>query len=167
MDGDMLTRWLALAANGGALLGLLLVVVQLRQNRQLMRAQIRHDIAAGIVDLLNAVASNVQLAGVLRRGALGESLTPEERFQFEFRGNALFRYWEDVHYQFRHGLYDQVEYSSQKAAFKATLAGNVGLVAYWREVRALYSPLFAAELDALMPEHEHGARAREPSEVPP
>lgn len=151
MNGQSWTQWLTLAANGGVLVGLLLVLLQLRQNRDLMRAQVRHDLAEGIVDLLAAVAGNAQLAGVLRRGALGESLTPDERFQFEFRGNALFRYWEDVHYQFRQGLYDQVEYSSQKAAFRATLAGNVGLVAYWREVRALYSPRFAAELDDLLP----------------
>ena len=151
MNGQNLTQWLTLAANGGVLVGLVLVLLQLQQNRDLMRARVRHDLAQGIVELLAAVASNPQLAGVLRRGALGEPLTADERFQFEFRTNALFRYWEDVHYQYRHGLYDQVEYASQKAAFKATLASNVGLVAYWRQVRPLYSPRFAAELDGLLP----------------
>jgi hypothetical protein len=42
-------RWLSLVANVGALIGLLLIVMQLRQNRDLMRAQIRHELSMGIV----------------------------------------------------------------------------------------------------------------------
>jgi hypothetical protein len=87
----------------------------------------------------------------LRRGGLGERLTDDEQFQFRIRSNALFRYWEDVHYQYRQGLYDEVEYSRQKAAWKATFASSVGLVNYWHEARTLYSPLFASEIDALLP----------------
>jgi hypothetical protein len=116
-----------------------------------MRAQVRHELATTIVDLLNTPASNIQLASVLRRGGLGERLTDDEQFQFRIRSNALFRYWEDVHYQYRQGLYDEVEYSRQKAAWKATFASSVGLVTYWHEVRTLYSPLFASEIDGLLP----------------
>ena len=87
-----------------------------------------------------------QLASVLRRGYAGEPLTPDEEFQFRLRSNALLRYWEDVHYQQRHGLYDEVEFTQHRAAWKEAFANSVGLVKYWREVRGLYSPLFAAEL---------------------
>jgi hypothetical protein len=72
---------------------------QLQQNRTLMRAQVRHQLAATIVDLLNTPASNSQLASLLRRGAAGEKLTDDEEFQFRLRSNALLRYWEDVHYE--------------------------------------------------------------------
>ena len=106
----------------------------------LMRAQVRHELASTIVDLLNSSANNSQLAGVLRRGARGEQLTEDEQLQFRLRSNALLRYWEDVHYQFRLGLYDEVEYSRQKAAWKATFGSSVGFVKYWSEVRTLYSP---------------------------
>jgi hypothetical protein len=93
---NRLTQWLPIAANGGALIGLMLVVVQLQQNRNLMRAQIRHELAMGIVELLNTPAIDGQLPSVLRRGALGEQLTPDEQFQFQLRSNALLRYWENV-----------------------------------------------------------------------
>ena len=144
-------RWLSLVANVGALIGLLLIVVQLRQNRDLMRAQIRHDLSMGIVELLNTPAANSQLASVLRRGELGEQLTADEQFQFDVRTNALLRYWEDVHYQYRQGLYDEVEFSAQREAWGATIGRSVGLAAYWCRVRELYSPEFMAELDALQP----------------
>ena len=143
-------RWLALAANVGALIGLVLVVVQLQQNRELMRAEIRHELAMGIVELLTTPAANPQLASILRRGALGEPLTPDEQFQFTLRSNALLRYWEDVHYQYRQGLYDESEFSKQKDAWAASLAQSVGFVEYWCAVRTLYSPLFMAEMDGLL-----------------
>lgn len=149
MTGRRVSRWLALAANLGALAGILLIVVQLRQNRDLMRAQVRHELTAGIVELLNVPAADSQLASVLRRGALGEPLTPDEQFQFELRSNALLRYWEDVHYQYRQGLYDEVEYAAQKDAWARTMARSVGLAVYWCAVRDVYSPRFRAELDGL------------------
>jgi len=150
-DRGRLTRWLPIAANGGALIGLLLVVVQLQQNREMMRAQIRHELAMGIVDLLNTPAANPQLASVLRRGTAGDTLTPDERYQFRMRTNALLRYWEDVHYQYRQGLYDEVEYARQRAAWQEAVTGSVGLGTYWCEVRTLYSTPFAAELDSMLP----------------
>jgi hypothetical protein len=84
LNGRRFTRWLPLAGNVGALIGLLLVAVQLQQNRDLMRAQIRHELA------------------------------------------------------------------KQKEAWGATLATAVAFVAYWCEVRTLYSPLFMTELDGLL-----------------
>jgi hypothetical protein len=151
MSKDRLIQSIALAANCVTILGLLLVIFQLRENRSLMRAQVRHELASTIVDLLNTSANNSQLASVLRRAGLGEQLTADEQFQFRLRSNALLRYWEDVHYQYRLGLYDEVEYSRQKAAWKATFASSVGFVSYWCEVRTLYSPLFASEIDGLLP----------------
>jgi hypothetical protein len=151
MSKERLMQWIALAANGGTIIGLLMVIMQLQQNRTLMRAQVRHELATTIVELLNSSASNGQLAGVVRRAGLGEQLTEDEQFQFRLRSNALLRYWEDVHYQYRLGLYDEVEYERQKAAWKATFANSVGFAHYWSEVRTLYSPRFASEIDGLQP----------------
>ena len=151
MIRDWLRRWLTLGTSLGAIIGLVLVVVQLEQTREMMRAQMRHDLAMGIVELLNSAAENSQLAGVLRRGGAGEELTADEHYQFRARTNALFRYWEDVHYQYRQGLYDQDEFSKHKEAWRAYLAVSKGAISYWCEVRLLYSPKFAAEMDALLP----------------
>jgi hypothetical protein len=52
-----ITRWLTLGANLGVLIGIALVLVELDQNREMMRAQIRNELALGIVDLLQTPAS--------------------------------------------------------------------------------------------------------------
>lgn len=150
MESDRLTRWLTIGANLGVLIGLLLLIAELAQNRDMMRAQIRHELAMGIVDLLQTPANNDQLADVLYRGKYGEELTPTELFQVELRTNALFRYWEDVHYQYRVGLYDDTEFAKQRDAWGASLAQSRLAVNYWCKVRLLYSPEFAQEMDGLL-----------------
>ena len=150
MNSERLTRWLTLGANIGVLLGLILLVLELDQNRELMRAQTRHELAMGIVEVLHVPASNEQLAGVLYRGHIGEQLTPQELYQFNLRSNALFRYWEDVHYQYRVGLYDEVEFARQREAWKASMSKSSLGRDYWCQVRTLYSPEFAAEMDGLL-----------------
>ena len=146
--GAQVRSMLSLVANIGALIGLILVALQLQQNRELMRAQIRIGISNTIVDFLHGDAENPQLISVLRRAAVGDKLTPDEQLQFEMRSNALLRYWENVHYQFRMGLYDEAEFEAHRRAWKASMAGSVGLVAYWCRVRHLYSPHFADALDS-------------------
>jgi len=150
VNSHWLTRWLTLGANVAVLVGIVLLIVELNQNREQMRAQTRHELAMGIVDLLQAPATNPQLADVLYRGVTGQPLTPTEQFQFELRTNALFRYWEDVHYQYRLGLYDDVEFERQRDAWSASMSRAERAQAYWCRVRMLYSPEFMAEMDRLL-----------------
>jgi hypothetical protein len=148
-----LGRLIGVLANLGALVGLLLLVFELNQNRQLTRAQIRHELAMGIVEHLDMIANNGQLAGVIRRGSSGDELTPDERTQFNSRSNAILRYWEDVHYQYRQGLYDGDEFEKQREAWVDALARGAGLVAYWCENRRLYSSEYAKEINSALTTH--------------
>jgi uncharacterized protein (TIGR02246 family) len=150
LDSHWLTRWLTLGANVAVLAGIVLLIVELSQNREQTRAQTRHELAMGIVDLLQEPAANPQLADVLFRAKAGQPLTPTEQFQFELRTNALFRYWEDVHYQYRLGLYDDVEFTKQRDAWRASIASSALAQTYWCTVRLLYSPEFMAAMDGLL-----------------
>jgi hypothetical protein len=150
MDSDRLARWLTLGANLGVLAGIILLIVELDQNRDMMRAQTRHELAMGIVDLLQVPASNEQLADVMYRANSGEDITPRELYQFHLRTNALFRYWENVHYQYRVGLYDEIEFDKQRNAWKASMTRSARAVQYWCKVRTLYSPEYTAEMDGLL-----------------
>ena len=101
MGSSKLNDWLQLAGTLGVLAGLVLLIVELRQNQDLMKAQTRHELAVLLVDILHTPAANQQLADVMYRANVGEDLTPLELHQFRLRTNALFRYWENVHYQYR------------------------------------------------------------------
>ena len=94
MDTDKVNRWLTLGANLGVLAGIILLVVELEQNREMMRAQTRNAISSKLTEIQMTVASNPQLADLLARARSGEDLTPGERAQFRNRNGAMYRYWD-------------------------------------------------------------------------
>ncbi len=141
---------LQVLGNLGVLVGILLLVFELNQNRDMMRAQTRHELAMGIVDIQLTSASNpLILEAVSKQEPRFESM---EMWQIasDLRFNALFRYWENVHYQFRNGLYDELEYAKQKAAFGGWVSGTPAMVAWWCRARTSYSPEFAGEMDEIV-----------------
>lgn len=154
---ERLSGWLALGANLAVLAGLVLVFVQLNQNERMLRAQTRHELSMGIVQLLQESAANEHLADVLVRGNAGEPLNPADGYAYDTRLNALLRYWEDVHYQYRMGLYDEDEFARQRLAWRTSFTGRARAVAYWCRVRDLYSAEFAKELDGMIGPQACGA----------
>ena len=145
-----LGRSVGVLANLGVLAGILLVVFELNQNREMMRAQTRHDISSEFVGIMISVANNEQLANLIRRGDLGEELTFDEQYRYERYTRGMFRYWENVHYQYRLGLYDELEFVKQRAAWQAYLARSKGGVARWCSVRDQFSPDYRREMDELL-----------------
>ena len=92
MDSDRLNRWITLGANLGVLVGIVLLLIELDQNRDMMRAQTRHQLAMGLVELQITTGTNQQLVELLERADNGEELGGAERRQVWLRFNALVRY---------------------------------------------------------------------------
>jgi hypothetical protein len=149
MDNDKLNRWLRLGANIGVLVGIALLIYELNQNRELMRAQVRHDLSAGLVEILGWVATDPQMASIVRRGDRNEELTPDEEYQYRYRTNALFRYWQDVHYQYRLGLYDESQYLAHRNAIAGYIKGSRRMVDFWCNAKESYDSAFRHEIDSL------------------
>ena len=149
MKIEPLNRWLILAANLGVLAGIILLVFELNQNRAMMRAQIRNEVAVQLIDLMSQVAIDPELADLLDRAWSGEELTRAEATQFRHRNIAMFRYFENVHYQNRQGLYDESEFSTQREAWRAFLSTETAL--FWCDYRNTVSPEFRADFDSLLP----------------
>ncbi len=146
-----LGQTIGLFANLGVLVGILLLVYELNQNREMMKAQTRHEMSQGIVDLLLTEATNPELNRILNRGLSGEEITGAELERLQIMMNAYFRYWEDVHYQYRAGLYDDSEFSRQKQSWAYLLTSRSALE-HWCVVRDRHSEAFAMEMDSLLPD---------------
>lgn len=150
MTTDKLTRWLTIGGNAAVLIGLLLLVYELNQTRELTRAQMRSEISSGIYDLLAMTANNDQLADLMVRADTGEPLTDAEYFQYASRTRAMFRYFENVHYQYRVGLYDDSEFERQKTAWANYLNGSARATNVWCDYQQVVSVEFSAELNTLL-----------------
>jgi hypothetical protein len=152
LNTDHVNKWLNLGANIAVLTGIALLVFELQQNRQMVRAQTRTEISSELTNLLSQVAGDPQLANLIRRADSGEDLTPDEAKQYGHRSAAMFRYFENVHYQFRQGLYDESEYFAHKDAWRMFFANSKTAAINWCDYREVVSPAFRTEIDGLMNE---------------
>ena len=157
MDSDRLSRWLTLGANIGVLIGIILLIVELDQNREAVQAQTRADLSQGIVDLMGLVASNDELASIRRRIDLGEVATEDEQYRYDLITRAFVRYWENVHYQYRQGLYDDAEFAAHREAIRDYFAYSRSIVAFWCANRHGMSREFVKEIDSLLTTYKCGA----------
>jgi len=138
----------SLVANIGVLIGIALLVFERTENRAMTAAEIRNSIAQTTATLIRDEAMNREILEVSSKGLAGEPLEPLEQQQFELFWAAYFRMWENANYQYRVGLYDEVEYEAQRGTWLRLLE-NPGLLRLWcsRRGRGAVSALFAAEID--------------------
>lgn len=145
-----LGQLLNLLANLGVIVGILLLVLELGQNRDMMRAQIRNELARGLPDFLGLLIENRELADALVRANAGEALTATEDRRTNAWVQLVFRYWENVHYQYRQGLYDLSEFSRHRDTMAAVIEQNPRMYSYWCQERLLYSEPFMEFMDELL-----------------
>ncbi len=137
-------------ANVGVLVGILLLVYELSLNRQMMRAQTRNAIAETLVSLQLAQATSPELLQIVVKSNAGEQLTPVEHAGLQRLWRAYFRYWENVNYQYRNGLYDDIEYFSQREAWREPLTSNAWVREFWCGRQDVQSPEFYTEITGLL-----------------
>ena len=152
MEPDKVNRWLTLGANIGVLIGIILLVVELSQNRDMIRAQTRNEISQQLSNRLLSVATNPQLASVMRRAKDGEELTDDEFTQIYVYHVANLRDWENIHYQYRHGTFDQQEFDAEKTAWRSVIEDNKMFQGVFCNTKLNYSPDFVAELESVLHE---------------
>ena len=150
MESDKVNRWLTLGANIGVLIGIVLLVVELDQNREMILAQTRNDISNQIVERLDRQGTDIQVASLKRRAQAGEELSSDEEMQHSLLSIARNRSWENIHYQYRQGMFDEIEFTAERNAWKGVIEGDKSFVRLWCPRRTTYSPEFVAELESLL-----------------
>ena len=136
-------------ANLGVIVGILLLIFELTQNRDMMRAQIRNEISTSLSGALPAVA-DAELADALFRSDNGGELTGAERYRASLANEILFRYWENAYYQYEQGLYDEIEFSGHRGAIAASINGRPRLAQFWCIDRANYATPFVEFVDSVL-----------------
>jgi hypothetical protein len=152
MEANKVNRWLTLGANIGVLIGIMLLVVELSQNREMIRAQTRNDVSRQISDHLSTMGSNRQLSSLKRRAETGEELSVDDEYQYFLLFVANKRLWENIHYQYLHGMFDEFEFDAERAAWRRLVNQNKAFARNWCPVRKSFSAVFVEELESLLDE---------------
>ena len=114
MDSDRLNKWLTLGANVGVLFGIALILFELRQNAELMRAQMTQARGDNVVQTYRELMSSdgwleiraKQRASVSVEDWI-ESLTPTEYERVWYRQLIEFHDLRTQYFQYKVGLLDE------------------------------------------------------------
>ena len=147
MNSDRVNKWLTLGANVGVLIGIILLVVELNQNRQAMEAQTRSDLSEQLMTMI--ANTYLEYPELMQRAEEGDQLSEDDRWLFSNISMLEFRYHENVFYQYRRGLYEESEYLAQRETLRR-IYSEKNKVDTWCSVRAGFSPLFVDEIDGLL-----------------
>ena len=161
MDSDRLNRWLTLIANAGVVIGLVLLLIELEQNSDLMRAQI-HQARSDehVANRLAAVDSEYLLPALLKVHEAGgfanpsamDSLNPEERFRVREFLIAQHQDYDNLFYQYQQGYLDEEYYEFR-------VAGSIRFFAPWWKKLNIFEtsgrrPSFDTEIRRIVAEQE-------------
>ena len=159
MNPSKLNEWLTLIANVGVLLGIVFLALEMRQNTNMMQAQIRQGITENTLDYLLGIGTNFEASSAFVRSRNGmrdediEILPAEvERNMFAMTVQANFRLWENEFYQYQKGLFEQSEIDARKNVWAKLIARYEGYLEHWESSRDNYSLEFGAEIDQILAE---------------
>jgi len=137
-------------ANLGVIIGILLLVFELNQAREMTQSQTRNSVAEMLINLIESAYGDPQMAEIQVKHDAGQSLDPVERFRFAAREDAFWRYRENVHYQYRNGLYDEDEYEALREVWVRDLNTDELRREIYCQRHDASPRSFTAEMDAAM-----------------
>ncbi len=142
-----------LAGMAAIVLSLFLVAYELRQNTLMMRAQTRDSMTTKQMIFSEWFATSRYAADVAIQGRNGIPETgTAESVSYRFMIHGILREWENSHYQYRQGLFDQVEFEPRKLRWKFNMQSQ-GYREIWAETRETFSPEFRDEIDRIVEEN--------------
>lgn len=147
-----LERWLTLGANLSVVVGIVFLVLQMRQNTEAIRSQTRDSITEKQMEYAGWIATNRELADIFRRGRqnLGQ-LDPTQITMFSLLAGAILREGENSHYQYERGLFTAEEYDARWVRYE-DLMSDLGFQQYWASQREVFSPSFREAIDRIVAE---------------
>ena len=155
MNADNVNKWLTLSANIGVVFGLILLLIELDQNNDLVRAQIHQARADAAVARTEARADTEHLAPLLEKLLLfggfenlssSDELTPEEIYRFRVFLQSRHQDYDNLFYQYQQGYIDE-EY------YQYTVSNTIRFFSPWWDKFGIFEnvrrPSFDAEIRRL------------------
>lgn len=148
MDSDRLNRWLTLGANLAVLVGLVFLVIEINQNNDMMRAQTRSGITDAIIDNIK-IGMDPRVIVAHQKQRNGQPLSDEESILLNQFASATLRLWENTHYQYRNGLFDDAEFDADLAVWREEMQ-KPEFKLHWSSHRHTYSEAFRTQIDEII-----------------
>jgi len=147
-----LGQTITIIANLGVLIGILLLVFELNQNRIVTEAQTRSAITASIIELTKMVAQTPMGMTIYEKRLDKEPLTVKEIFWQRGASRAVFRHWENVYFQYRVGLFNEEELDTYRVYWRIVVRCRTWHQDFWANAKMQFNPQFRKEMDSILGE---------------
>jgi hypothetical protein len=147
MQTEILNRWLTLAANFGVLIGLILLVYEVRQNADLMRAQINQSRTDTALFQQYSMSDTDYIAPILAKVGRGEQLSDEEMLRYDARMRAFNRNQDNNLWQYNQGYLGENVPASIKGGVRAVIGGSELGMTTWDRQKYSYTEDYVAFVD--------------------
>ena len=147
-SGPSFSHWLNIFANLAVVGGIIFLGVEIRQNSQMMKAQVRNDITQNIFGSIDRALLPDVIEARLRLSN-GEEPLPRDALVLGLIIRATIRSFENTEYQYRMGLFDQTEYQAY-VTFIESYFQNPSTVDWWSQNREEFSEGLQQLIDSLI-----------------
>ena len=147
MSADRLNAWLSLFANVGVVVGLILIIIEIQQNTEMMRAQISHSRSETAQAEQQAVFNSEFIPDLLVKVRSSETLTPSEMVRYTTYFRAFNRNQDNVYWQYREGFLEENVPRSIRAAVRAVIGESELSRALWESSKEIYTDEYIAFVD--------------------
>lgn len=150
---DKLNPWMALITNIGVLLGVVFLLVELRQNTTAIRSQTEYANISEWIALSREYALSADLGGIVIRGNEGlENLTPEEHARYFHYLSTYIMITEISFNSIEDNTFEYDEVANRRFILQAF--SSPGARAYWDMAKYSYTERFRAYMDEVLAEAE-------------
>jgi hypothetical protein len=147
LKGEKLNSWLSLGANLGVVIGLVLLVTEIRQNTDMMEAQINHSRTETAMSEQQGIFNSEFMPAILVKVDKGEQLAAEEirRYQSYFRG--FNRNLDNQLWQYNRGFLGNNIPRSLRGAVRAVIGSSQVGIDQWESTKESYTDEYIAFVD--------------------
>ncbi len=144
MNEEKLNAWLSLGANVGVVIGLMLLIVEIGQNTEMMRAQINQSRTDTALSEQQAVYTSDHVPALLAKIGRGEKLSDEEMIRYTRFFRAFNRNQDNNLWQYGQGYLGENIPRSIRGAARAVIGGHELGIATWEVQKYSYTDEYVA-----------------------
>ena len=144
MKFDGLNQWLTLMANFGVVAGLILLIVEINQNTEMVRAQINLSRADTAISQQKATYTSDHVPVMLVKVRTEEQLTDEEMIRYETYLRAVNRNQDNNLWQYNQGFLGENTPRSIRSAVHIIIGRNELSLAIWEGQKISYTEEYVA-----------------------
>lgn len=144
MNAQKLNTWLSLGANIGVVIGLMLLIIEIGQNTEMMRAQINQHRTDTALSEQQAVYTSDHIPAMLARIEQGDQLSDEGLIRYERFFRAFNRNQDNNLWQYNQGYLGENIPRSIKGAVRDVFAGHELGIETWEMQKFSYTAEYVA-----------------------